>query len=72
MALLLPAVSFAATKSKSTLSNYVLNVSKLTNKKYVMEKTLKGDLKLSRNFKLTKENADSFISRALFLNGYTD
>jgi general secretion pathway protein D len=37
----------------------------------MMDKNIKGDIRLSKNFKLNKENADEFISRSLFLNGYT-
>jgi general secretion pathway protein D len=58
-------------KKKSSLLTYINQVSKLTDKKYLMTKDVKGNVILSHNFKLNKKNADDFLSRALYLNGYT-
>ncbi len=67
--LAVPHYSQAATCSK--LEKCVLLVSKLTNKKYLYPKELKGEVKLSENFKITAENADDFLSEALAYNGFT-
>jgi type II secretory pathway component GspD/PulD (secretin) len=49
----------------------ILKVSDITGKTYILDKDIKGDVTLSENFKLTKENADDFISEVLNIGGYT-
>jgi general secretion pathway protein D len=64
--------ALAAKKTKiNVLKDYVEKVSKLTGVQYVYPKKLEGDIGLSKNFKLTKDNADSFLSYILSVNGYT-
>lgn len=54
------------------LSDCVQKVSKLTDKKYIYDaKDLKGTINITNNYKVTKENADLFLSAALNKNGYT-
>lgn len=62
---------FAKEKTCVTIQDCVELVSKLTNKKYILDKSIKGSIKLSKNFKITKENAGDFISEVLSINGYT-
>lgn len=72
LALTIPMVGMTATNSKNgNLHFFVSKVSKLTGKKYVMSKVLKGNVMTSKNFILDESNGDQFISRALYLNGYT-
>ena len=67
-----PMLAMSATKSKNgNLHFFVSKVSNLTGKKYVMNQVLKGNVMTTKNFKLDEANGDQFISRALFLNGYT-
>ena len=68
---LVPALSFAAAKKKNNLQFYVEKVSQLTGKRYLSDKRLKGNLVITKNFELNQDNADKFISKVLFLNGYT-
>lgn len=49
----------------------MLKVSDLTGKSYILDKDIKGEVVVSDNFKLTKENADDFIAEALNIAGYT-
>jgi len=65
------ASSFAASKKCSELQSCIELASKLTNKKYIMDRDVKGKINFTENFKITKENADSFISHALYMAGYT-
>jgi general secretion pathway protein D len=70
--IIIPSIGYSAQSNKKTsLFYYVTQVSKLTEKKYMMNKELKGHVKVSKNFILDKANADDFLSSALFLNGYT-
>lgn len=72
LAIIIPSLGFTAKiKKQTSLFQYVKQVSKLTDKKYMMDKNIKGHVTISKNFKLDKNNADDFLSRALFLNGYT-
>lgn len=46
-------------------------VSVLTGDKYLIDKSVKGKISFSKNYKITKENANEFISYALHSTGYT-
>ncbi|MBT4793268.1 MAG: hypothetical protein HON90_16975 [Halobacteriovoraceae bacterium] len=61
----------AKAKLCTNLDSCVQLVSKLTNKNYLSKKKLKGEVNLSSNFKITKLNANDFISETLSLHGYT-
>ena len=63
--------SFAAKKQCNNVRSCVELVSKLTNKKYIMDKDVKGEVNFTNNYKITKENADDFISYTLSMAGYT-
>lgn len=58
-------------KGNSTLDRIVQKVALLTQTDYLYDKSLKGKYIVTKNFKLTKENADKFLSTILNLNGYT-
>lgn len=73
--LLTPLISYAA-KGKKPSCNGELNacvqfVSKLTNTPYYYAGKLKGNFTKTPGFKITKENANRFLSLALSTNGYT-
>lgn len=61
----------AAKKSCKDLESCIRVAGNLTGKSYLYTMKLKGTVKMTNNFKLTKENADGFISKVLNLNGYT-
>jgi type II secretory pathway component GspD/PulD (secretin) len=69
--LLTTQLTFAKTKTCKNLDTCIELVSKLTKKKYIIDKDVKGAIKVSSNFKLNKENADDFLSEVLSINGYT-
>lgn len=65
-------VAWADEKSNcDSLAECIQLVSSLTNKKYLIDKDVKGSARLSKNYQVTRENADGFISELLALNGYT-
>lgn len=55
----------------SKLRDCIELASKLTSKKYVVDGEIKGSIDTTKNFAVTKENADDFISEALNLAGFT-
>lgn len=55
----------------ASVQSCVDQVSKLTAKSYTASKKLKGEVWQSANFKLTKENADTYLSEVLNEHGYT-
>jgi len=63
--------SFAAKSACNNVSNCIKHVSKITGVKYYSADKLKGSIYKSSNFKVTKKNADAFISDVLNQNGYT-
>ena len=63
--------SFGATGPCKEIKACVEMVSKLTNKKYVLDKDVKGSIDFTDNYQITKDNADAFISYALYMAGYT-
>ena len=74
--LALSMTAFSKTKIKTkklngNLEKIVEKVSEITNVKYIYTVDLKGKAQFSKNFKLTKNNADSTLSHLLNLNGYT-
>jgi len=62
--------AIAAGKSCSKLESCVQLVSNITGEKYTYNNELKGAVKLTKNFKINKKNADDFISEILYLNGF--
>lgn len=63
--------AFAEKNQCNDIQSCVEVVSKLTGKKYLMDKDVKGTIKLTKNFQITKDNADEFISYGLYMAGYT-
>lgn len=64
-------VSAAPKQVCQSLDSCIKVVGKLTDKSYLYTAKLKGKVSMTSGFKLTKENADSFLSKVLNLNGYT-
>tara|TARA_B100000925_G_C22008038_1_gene474678 strand:- start:3554 stop:4186 length:633 start_codon:yes stop_codon:yes gene_type:complete len=56
---------------RGTLKEIVERVSNITKVKYIYKIDLKGNAQFSKNFKITKINADSTLSHLLNLNGFT-
>ncbi len=75
ISLLLTLATTTQAKSKKdtciTLESCVSLVSKITDKKYVYDEKLKGQVYTSKNFLINSKNADQFISNTLNHNGYT-
>ena len=46
-------------------------VSKMTGDKYILDKDVKGEVDVSKNFEVNEKNAELFLSEALYLSGYT-
>lgn len=63
--------SYANTQQCSEITSCIELVSGLTGKKYLLDKDIKGKIQLTKNFKITKDNADEFIAYTLYMNGYT-
>lgn len=53
------------------LNNCLENISKITGKKYILQEKLKGSIETTSNLEVTTENADTFLSQILQLNGYS-
>ena len=70
LVLTLTSISTQAATCKQ-LKECISLVSSLTGNQYLYDKDVKGPINLTKNFKITKANADSFLSEALSLNGYT-
>lgn len=69
---LIPTFVFAKKASQhKSLQSLVEKVSKLTKVTYATNEKLKGSYWVSESFKLTKENAEHFLSLALNDNNYT-
>lgn len=70
LGLMMSNLSYGANQC-SNLVQCVELASKLTNKKYIYPSDLKGTVRLSKNFKITKENVGDLISEHLYINGFT-
>ncbi len=55
----------------SNLREWVNEIGRITNKKYVYTFPLEGEVNISDNIVIEKENGDKFISYLLFQNNYT-
>ncbi len=64
--------AFAAKDTKcNEIDSCIKLVSKLTGKSYLYTDKVKGQVHMTDELELSRENADSFISKVLNLNGYT-
>lgn len=75
--LIIPTIFFTllgtaeAKQQCSELEKCIELVSQLTGDKYLLDKDVKGKIGFSKNYKITKENANDFISFTLNNSGYT-
>lgn len=71
LSLLTSSVAMAKTQQCKDIKTCISLVSELTDIQYIIDKDVKGSFDMTKNYTITKENAEAFLSHALYMTGYT-